>query len=178
MNGMSPEEYRRRIAAGIAANDRAAQDGRRPGGSGERPPAGKAAARRPRPEAGIGDAGRWATFNSFADLIAEHLTLAEQAVWEYLFRHARDGVAGASTRDIATRRGIDPKTVTAALAHLRKVGLVWPVHLSKLRGTASRYGIHPHPDRCLQRCIDANAGRSGRRRVGASRKQESGEGRS
>jgi hypothetical protein len=99
--------------------------------------------------------GRWATLNSFNDTVARHLTLAEQAVWRHLFRWCRDGKASVSTREIAAGCGIDKVTAGRALAKLKAVGLVWVVSLSRHKGTASVYGLHSHPDRCLQRCMDA-----------------------
>jgi hypothetical protein len=105
-------------------------------------------------------AGRWVTLNSFNDTVARHLTLAEQAVWAHLFRWCRDGKASVSTREIASGCGVDKVTATRALAKLKAVGLVWVVSLSRHKGTASVYGLHSRPDRCLQRCMDARRRRS------------------
>jgi len=104
---------------------------------------------------GKADAGRWATLNAFHDNIARHLTLAEKAVWAHLFRWCRDGKVSVSTREIAVGCGINKETASLALARLKEFGLVWEVSLSRHKGTASVYGLHPHPDRCLQKCMDA-----------------------
>jgi hypothetical protein len=108
------------------------------------------------------DAGRWATLNAFHDTVARHLTLAEQAVWSHLFRWCRDGKVSVSTREIAAGCGIDKETATLALAKLKAVGLVWVVNLSRHKGTASVYGLHPHPDSCLQQCQAAGRPRKPR----------------
>lgn len=100
-------------------------------------------------------AGRWATLNAFHDTVARHLTTVEQAAWAHLFRWCRDGKASVSTREVAAGCGIDKVTASRALAKLKAVGLVWVVSLSRHKGTASVYGLHPNPDRCLQRCMDA-----------------------
>jgi hypothetical protein len=100
-------------------------------------------------------AGRWATLNAFHDIVARHLTPAEQLVWGQLFRWCRDGKVSVSTRQIAAGCGIDKVTTTRALAKLKSAGLVWVVNLSRHKGTASVYGLHPHPDRCLGKCMAA-----------------------
>jgi hypothetical protein len=115
----------------------------------------RAAAPKAKPGKPAGDAGRWATLNAFVDIIAPHLTLAEQAVWVRLYRWCREGKVSASTRQIAAGCGITAKTATAAVKGLRDVGLVWVVSLSHHKGTASVYGLHPHPDRCLGKCMEA-----------------------
>ncbi len=105
-------------------------------------------------------AGRWATLNAFHDTVARHLTPVEQAVWSHLFRWCRGGKASVSTREIAAGCGVDKVTATRALAKLKAVGLVWVVILSRHKGKASVYGLHSHPDRCLQRCMDTRRRRS------------------
>lgn len=99
------------------------------------------------PAARKGD--RWATFNAFMDLIAPRLTLAERAVWLVMFRHARNGVVQASERQLSTAANIDKVTAGRALRRLVELRLVWPVFKSTNKGSASRYGLHPHPDSCL-----------------------------
>ena len=121
-----------------------------PGG----PPAASAAPKA-KPRRRAGEAGRWATLNAFHDTIARHLAPAEQAVWGQLFRWCREGKVSASTRGIADACGIDKETATFALAKLKAVGLVWPVNLSRHKGTASVYGLHPHPDLCLGKCQES-----------------------
>jgi hypothetical protein len=117
--------------------------------------AGEPVARKAKRQADPGQAGRWATLNAFHDTVARHLTPAEQAVWGHLFRWCREGKVSASARGIATACGIDKETASLAISKLKAVGLVWAVSISRHKGTASVYGMHPHPDRCLQRCIDA-----------------------
>ncbi len=136
------ERFRADIQAAAAA--RAAKAVAAPQASAQKP-GGKRAA----------SAGRWATLNDFHDTVARHLTLAEQAVWSQLFRWCRDGKASVSTRQVAAGCGIDKVTATRALAKLKAVGLVWGVKLSRHRGTASVYGLHQYPEKCLQRCVDA-----------------------
>ncbi len=107
-------------------------------------------------------AGRWATLNAFHDIVARHLTPAEQLVWGHLFRWCRDGKASISTRQIAAGCGITGRTATLALAKLKAVGLVWVVSLSHHKGTASVYGLHSHPDLCLGKCMEAGRPRKPR----------------
>lgn len=107
--------------------------------------------------------GRWATLNEFFDLVAPHLTTTEQAVWVYLFRWCRDGKSSASTRGMAYGVNVTPKTVTAALRWLKDRGLVWEIAKSKHKGSASLYGVHPHPGRFVQLCETANRARLSRR---------------
>ena len=101
------------------------------------------------------NAGRFPTLNGFRDVIARHLTPAEQIVWHHLYRWGRDGIVSASTRETAAACGIDKVTVTRAMKKLKTVGLVWDVKLSRNKGTASIYGLHPQPDACLRACMDA-----------------------
>lgn len=101
----------------------------------------------PQPQPRKGD--RWATFNTFMDLIAPRLTLAERAVWLVMFRHARNGMVQASERQLSTAANIDKVTAGRALRRLVQLRLVWPVFKSTNKGSASRYGLHPQPDSCL-----------------------------
>jgi hypothetical protein len=92
---------------------------------------------------------RWRAFNSFVDLIAPRLTLAERAVWIVLFRHARDGVTETTARVLATAAGIDKATAVRSVRTLHRVGLVWTVWKSTDRSKASKYAMHPKPAECL-----------------------------
>jgi len=107
-------------------------------------------------------ADRFNTLNQFVDLVSRHLALPARCVWLDLFRNARQGKVFATTRQLAERAGLDPKTVTTSLATLKRVGLVWQI-AQGVRKQPSVYGLHPNPGRCLQRVIDAQQ-RSGRRR--------------
>ena len=102
-------------------------------------------------------AGRWATLNAFHDLCKPLLGSHEREVWEHLFRHARDGIATASTRQIAEHHGFGLWSVTAALKVLIEAGLVWPVALSKHKGSASRYGLNPKPSNCVPKLIEMSS---------------------
>lgn len=96
---------------------------------------------------------RWAAFNSFMDVIAPRLTLAERAVWLVMFRHARDGVVQTSERQLATAARIDKATAGRALRQLVELGLAWPVMKSRSKECTSRYGIHPRPSTRLSAAI-------------------------
>ncbi len=130
-----------------------------------------------RPSGRSGD--RWTAFNSFTDVIAPRLTLAERAVWYVMFRHARNGVCQTSERSIATQANIDKATAGRALRGLVELKLVWHIHLSRSKDQASKYGMRPDPSARLAAAIhrdesrrivararrDANGGdRRGRRR--------------
>lgn len=96
---------------------------------------------------------RWATLNSFVDMIAPRLTLAERAVWLVMFRYSRDGVCDTSERAIAMQAAIDKASAGRALRQLVALRLVWPVFKSNCKGASSRYGIHPRPAACLPAAI-------------------------
>jgi hypothetical protein len=151
-----PADYAERFKARQAAREAAEVEQR------AAPPQ-TASGKQTKPARPSADGSRWATLNAFVDVIAEHLTPSEQVVWVNLFRNARDGKSATTTRQIAARCGLDAKTVTAALSLLKTVGLVWVVSASRVKGVASVYGLHPHPDRCLQRCMDAGAARVARK---------------
>jgi hypothetical protein len=102
---------------------------------------------------------RWATLNSFVDVIAPRLTLAERAVWLVMFRYSRSGVCDTSERAIATQAAIDKASAGRALRRLVELRLVWPVFKSNRKGTSSRYGIHPRPASCLPAAIAADDAR-------------------
>lgn len=96
---------------------------------------------------------RWATFNTFMDVIAPRLTLAERAVWLVMFRHARDGVCETTVRMLASGAAVSRSTAEAALRRLEASGLVWAIWKSRDKARASKYGIHPSPSACLSRVI-------------------------
>ncbi len=96
---------------------------------------------------------RWTTFNTFVDLIAPRLTLAERAVWLLMFRHARNGQCETTARSLAAAANISISTAQLALNRLHGAGLVWPIWKSKDRAKASKYGIHPRPADCLPRLM-------------------------
>lgn len=99
---------------------------------------------------------RWVTLNSFVDVIAPRLTLPERAVWLVMFRYTRGGICETSERLIASQANIDKATAGRALRQLVRLGLVWPVLKSTSKGTASRYGVHPRPDKRLPAAIQAD----------------------
>jgi hypothetical protein len=102
---------------------------------------------------------RWATLNSFVDVIAPRLTLAERAVWLVMFRYSRNGVCDTSERAIATQAAIDKASAGRALRRLVELRLVWALFKSNRKGTSSRYGIHPQPAACLPAAIAADDAR-------------------
>lgn len=94
---------------------------------------------------------RWIAFNTFMDVIAPRLTLAERAVWLVMFRHARGGVCETTVRMLATAANVSISTAQAAMNRLHDVGLVRPIWKSKDRAKASKYRIHHRPADCLNR---------------------------
>ncbi len=110
------------------------------------------------------DAKRWDTLNEFEDVIAPHLTTAEQSVWHHLFRHCRGGAAKSSARDMALNRGIDLKTASKALAHVIAVGLVGYVFKSAHKGERSVFWLHLHPAECREACVAAAAPRKAKQK--------------
>jgi hypothetical protein len=128
------------------------------------PPGGSATELRAPTPGRSDDAKRWATLNEFEDLVARHLTLAEQGVWHHLFRWCRDGKSSVSTRGIATNLGVAPNTVTAALRWLKDRGLIWEIAKSTNKGSASLYGVHPRPGQFVHLCETANRPRLSERK--------------
>jgi hypothetical protein len=100
-----------------------------------------------------GKGQRWQTFNTFMDVIAPRLTLAERTVWIVMFRHARFGTCDISERAIATQANIDKVTAGKALRQLVELKLVWAVFRSTDKQKSSRYGIRPCPDERLSAVI-------------------------
>ncbi len=128
-----------------------------------------AAALEEKPKPPKGD--RWATLNSFVDLIAPRLTLAERAVWLVMFRHARGGICETSERGIATQAGIDKASAGRAIRRLVELRLVWPMFKSSSKDKFSRYGVHPRPDACLPGVLAAD---EARRKAAAERREDRG----
>ena len=127
---------------------------------------------------------RWSTFNTFMDVIAPRLTLAERTVWIVMFRHARNGTCDISERAIATQANIDKVTAGKALRQLVALKLVWVVFKSTHKESLSRYGLQPSPADRLAAVIrmhdarttaaDARRQRNGGDRRGHRRKQPTG----
>ncbi len=116
-------------------------------------------------------ADRWATLNSFVDVIAPRLTLAERAVWLVMFRHSRGGICETSERAIATQAQIDKVSAGNALRRLAELRLVWSMFKSPNKSKLSRYGLHPSPDACLPAVIAAD---DARRKAAQERHKERG----
>jgi hypothetical protein len=95
------------------------------------------------------DGSRWATLNTFVDLLARHLSPVEIAVWLVLYRDCRGSTVEASQRNLAVRSGASERSVVRAMRRLREIRLIEVVKASKSRGEASRYRLEGHPERCL-----------------------------
>jgi hypothetical protein len=132
---------------------------------------GKAANAGNAPAAARRSGDRWATLNTFVDVIAPRLTLAERAVWLVMFRFARAGVCDTSERAIATQAAINKVSAGRALRRLVELRLVWPMFKSSYKGTSSRYGIHPRPADCLPAAIAAD---DARRQAAHKRREDRG----
>jgi predicted transcriptional regulator len=96
---------------------------------------------------------RWRTLNQFSDSIEPHLSLAERAVWQKMFRRARDGQCQTTARKLAAAMRINKATVSRALATLTRAGLVWVIWHARDKGRDSCYGIHPTPADCLSKLL-------------------------
>lgn len=110
---------------------------------------------RPQPATGKGKPARdnWRTFNQFEDVIEPHLSLAERAVWQKMFRRSRDGQCQTTARKLAAAMCINKATVSRALATLTRAGLVWVIWHARDKGRDSCYGIHPTPADCLSKLL-------------------------
>lgn len=95
------------------------------------------------------DSSRWATLNTFVDVIARHLSPVEIAVWLVLFRDCRRDTVEASQRNLATRSGACERSVVRAMRTLRTARLVEVVKVSESKGEASLYRLEARPERCL-----------------------------
>lgn len=132
----------------IAQRQRRPQPGAAAEGQGA---ADKAATADTAPQPAFRKGGRWITFNTFMDVIAPRLTLAERAVWLVMFRHARGGVCETTVRMLATAAAVSRSTAEAALRRLVASELVWAIWKSPDKSRASKYGIHGSPAACLHR---------------------------
>jgi hypothetical protein len=123
------------------------------------------------PSRSTNDARRWAAYNQFVDVIAPRLSLAEQAIWQSMFRNARDGVCTTSARRLADSVGVNKATASRAIQTLERFELVRPLWKSTDKSKASRYGMHPRPADCLPKVIAAD---DARRQAAAKRKEDHG----
>lgn len=138
---LTPEQ----AAANLAGHQRARKEASPAASGNNRKPATSSTAK----AAGHRKGDRWAAYNGFVDVIAPRLTLAEQAVWHVMFRHARDWSCETSARRLAQAAGINKATASRALQTLEAVGLVRPIWKSTDKSKASRYAMHPRPADCL-----------------------------
>lgn len=134
------------------AEQRAAEAASRPAGG------------RSTPKATRKSADRWATLNEFVDVIAPAITKTEAVVWLLLFRHAKGGVVETSERAVATALQLKKFSAGRAIRGLVAKGLVWPIHRSATKAVGSKYGLHPHPSKCLGGILGAING-DGRNRA-------------
>jgi|GEM_PF-2999319 len=111
---------------------------------------------------------RWIAFNTFVDVIAPRLTLAERAVWLVMFRHARNGTVDTSERALATTARIDKATAGRALRRLVDLRLAWVIKKSTSKESTSRYGLQPNPASCLAAAIAEDE----RRKIAAHERRE------
>jgi len=88
---------------------------------------------------------RFAMLNAFVDCSMTGLSRAELATWLVLYRDTRDGTARTSGADVARRIGTSRRTVTDALAGLRRRGLVKLVYRGGLNRGTSVHRVHPLP---------------------------------
>ena len=86
---------------------------------------------------------RFAMLNTFVDAGMFGLTKVEALTWLVLFRDTRDGIAHTGESDIAARIGCSRRAVTAALASLRRRGLLTQVFRGRLNCGPSRYRVYP-----------------------------------
>jgi hypothetical protein len=88
---------------------------------------------------------RFGTLNAFVDCSMAALTRAEALTWLVLYRDTRDGTARTSAADVARRIGTSRRTVTDALAGLRRRGLAKLVYRGGLNRGTSVYRVFPLP---------------------------------
>jgi hypothetical protein len=86
-------------------------------------------------------AGRFAAFNTFADITACELSRSEILVWLVLFRDCRDGTVRTGQADIARRAKLARRTVGTAIGRLVGRGLLIVVYRGGLGRGPSRYRI-------------------------------------
>jgi hypothetical protein len=99
----------------------------------------------------------WRTYNQFMDQIEPHLSLAERAVWQKMFRRSRDGQCQTTVRKLAGAMAINKATVSRAIATLTSAGLISVIWHARDKGKDSCYGIHPTPADCLARLLRMTA---------------------
>jgi hypothetical protein len=105
------------------------------------PPAAK-----PAPKPKRTRSGRFAALNAFVDfgISAARLTPAEALVWLILFRDTQgDGTARTAQSYVASRTGLNVRTVRRAVAALTAKGMLTVVRRGRLGGGPSRYRVHP-----------------------------------
>lgn len=88
---------------------------------------------------------RFGMLNAFVDCSMAGLSRAEALTWLVLYRDTRDGTARTSGADVARRIGASRRTVTDALAGLRRRGLAKRVHRGGLNRGTSVYRVFPTP---------------------------------
>jgi len=90
---------------------------------------------------------RFAVLNAFVDCALADMTGAEAKVWLILFRDTKaEGMARTGQTDIASRAGIDARSVRRALDTLRSKGMVKVVRRGQLNAGPSTYRVHPVGD--------------------------------
>lgn len=104
---------------------------------------------------------RFATFNTFIDSVARHLSAVEIVVWTIMYRDCRNGTVTTSNRDIERRSGSSLRAVTAAVQRLRESGLIKATKLSRHKGEPSQYAMNAQPEKCVPTLIEMNARRTG-----------------
>lgn len=105
--------------------------------AGPNPPAAKAKGAR---------AERFAALNAFVDvgIAAAKLTPAEALVWLVLFRDTKAaGTALTAQTYVASRTGLNVRTVRRAVASLAAKGMLTVVRRGRLGGGPSLYRVHP-----------------------------------
>ena len=89
-------------------------------------------------------AGRFQTFNAFADATLADLGRAEICVWLLLWRDTKaDGLARTSQADLARRAGIGERTARWAIGRLRCAGLLTVARRGGIRQGPSAYRVSP-----------------------------------
>ena len=88
---------------------------------------------------------RFGVLNAFVDCSIADLTRAEALTWLVLYRDTRNGTARTSAADVARRIGTSRRTVTDALAGLRRRGLVKLVYRGGMNRGTSVHRVFPMP---------------------------------
>ena len=88
--------------------------------------------------------GRFGVLNAFIDFTLRDLDRASAVVWLLLYRDTKaDGLARTAQSDLATRAGVNVRTVRRACAELEVRKLLTVVHRGGLRSGLSTYRVHP-----------------------------------